>query len=484
MATMRCTFICLLGTVIVWSCTFSRYLLHMSPPWYANDIHSGRQRNTNAIINERKHIPDNDTSERATTVHDSRKKFGVFNPNVSAIHAVEESYSPSTRGSALNISEKSMSEHGLAKTRRYLLPLLKYGPPGPNSLYNSLRFAVNVALHQNRSLVAVPIRRHMKDRPMKNHREYIPFDETFDVAELSKLVPIVSLESYRNDCGRRVSLDSLVHLDGIKLKWTLTNLARNGVDPDAKEHYLSVTLPLYLKVLDINLPLFENFDIEIPKMFERFYSSEAIRCLVMFLRDAQGVYNVVDYHAETYPKIDEHMTRAPYIHKMADDAKSFICSGRPYGALHWRNMTGEPCKRDPAVCERPQRLLREHLATIARKTEAFLKSNNVSCLYISCPLLGCDAVHAFEKVIPEVITRVNISNSVDAVSKFRDDNYVIALVEQEIAIRAAVFIKNRWSNWSMFVEYARNVKGKPTISLSDIPGIPEELNHVPELIRR
>nr|XP_006824948.1 PREDICTED: uncharacterized protein LOC102804318 [Saccoglossus kowalevskii] len=113
------------------------------------------------------------------------------------------------------------------------------------------------------------------------------------------------------------------------------------------------------------------------------------------------------------------------------------------------------------------------IGNITKAVADLQKKNNLSCLYVACPEWSTSILDELSKFIPKEqiyhLKRlpVNADNR-----KLLDDYYAASLIEQEICYRSRVFLAAGFSNWSNFVTKERDLEGKITFNIKELPGIP------------
>ncbi|XP_070545978.1 uncharacterized protein [Ptychodera flava] len=118
-----------------------------------------------------------------------------------------------------------------------------------------------------------------------------------------------------------------------------------------------------------------------------------------------------------------------------------------------------------------------HAATpaIVRQINKIMKAEKIPCLYIAKPLYPQSIEEYLSVTDLRVFTIRDIIAMVPSLKEYEFDNYVKSLVEQEMAENAPLFFSSRTSNWSFYVEFTRDMRKKKTVSVRELPGLPEEL---------
>ena len=87
-----------------------------------------------------------------------------------------------------------MDERGWFQARRYLLPVLQYGP---SNQHRQMVEAAMMAKASNRTLLLPKLSRWFRDNVSKPLH---PFSAVFDVRALSNFVPVISHDHYQVRC--------------------------------------------------------------------------------------------------------------------------------------------------------------------------------------------------------------------------------------------------------------------------------------------
>ncbi|XP_077863110.1 uncharacterized protein LOC144345892 [Saccoglossus kowalevskii] len=94
---------------------------------------------------------------------------------------------------------------------------------------------------------------------------------------------------------------------------------------------------------------------------------------------------------------------------------------------------------------------------------------NITKLYIAAP----EYENAIISVMKKRFRSTKDASDVILPERYKSDNYVYSLVDQEICQRSDFFIQSGWSMWSAFVAFFRVSSNKTTIVLRDLSGYPE-----------
>ncbi|XP_070547084.1 uncharacterized protein [Ptychodera flava] len=158
-----------------------------------------------------------------------------------------------------------------------------------------------------------------------------------------------------------------------------------------------------------------------------------------------------------------------------------ICHGESYVVFHWRNRSAEmPCffGRDKGIpCADLLKEIRKVAEQACDAIADLMKRENIKCIYVACPLWSLEIIDILSKRIPR--KDIFISGDLDVPDKFKryfEDYYMLSLVDQEIAARAAIFISQGSSNWSDFVKELRDTSGRVTYNIRELAGIPADVN--------
>ncbi|XP_006825251.1 uncharacterized protein LOC102805411 [Saccoglossus kowalevskii] len=360
------------------------------------------------------------------------------------------------------------------KTDRYLFPIHFYAG-GPNYQYNDFRIALSYAIHQKRSIVAVSFAVHFTQDEEGGATK--SFSETFDETEMKKIMPLASIEEFKEACGSNLDFIVMNPFD-----------KSNRVTDKYKDEYIR-TVETFREIYGITLPE-PSIIPQTPQDSLRIYEqSMEQRCIGIFRPwDIDNRY-IVPMRQEIYRIIDEHFFWAPYIRNIGERVANSLCDGKPYMALHWRNRTGEPCRlkekrsgigktfigyASETKClqrARELQLVNEVARRLPRDISAIMKDYGFPCIYIAYPPYSETIIDVFNKAkVPGIRTIHDMINSGDPdVQRYKDDQYVMSLLEQEICIRAKVFIQRRESNWSEIVKYARDIQGGITMVQQFLP---------------
>ncbi|XP_070547094.1 uncharacterized protein [Ptychodera flava] len=360
------------------------------------------------------------------------------------------------------VSPTSFSEVGFRGNNdtptRYLLPVKSAISGGASFQYKRLKVAVRFALLTNRTLVLTPfvldgghVRGFSEDRVRS-------FESTFDVKKAEALLPLATINQYIHECNDKRS----------------TVLAWNFYG----ERYETVREKLFQPILGINLPeadqvhpLPNNNDFD-----EVGAETENETCVALSV-DGHFIATKPLIDDDIAKTINKGLTPAEEIRIVGKYFSDRICQGESYLAYHWRNMSAEmPCffgreNKEVSCADRLKEIRK--LAEIASDSVVDLvMKENVKCLYVACPLWSLEIVDILSKRMPR--KDIIISGDLDVPDEYKpyfEDYYFLALVEQEIAFHAAIFISAGKSNWSDFVKGRRESEGKVTYNIRELAGL-------------
>ncbi|XP_077868609.1 uncharacterized protein LOC144359233 [Saccoglossus kowalevskii] len=333
---------------------------------------------------------------------------------------------------------------------KYIFGLQRYGTGGQNAQYSGFVNAVLFALITNRTLVMTPFFVHGGHVMHGYNREHMKeFNDTFNKSRLDQLVRLTTVQHYKSTCNESNSM---------VLTWC-----------DAKYHDSSTTLfnifglqlPGELTVLKKNISQQELDDLVGGVQCLVFYQTHKFRIKVSNKEDA-------------LMNIRMHLERSPDIKRVTDTALNGVCQ-RPFLALHFRNKSAEmPCffHYNKTRCDNIKRRVLSLVENITTAVAEIMKSNNLSCLYVSCPLWSRGIIDNLAQKIPRdrIFTSDDLTRDANSIPYY-NDYYFLSLVEQEICYRSSIFIASTWSTWSTHVRYERISAGRQTFYLNELPGI-------------
>ncbi|XP_077994016.1 uncharacterized protein LOC144447803 [Glandiceps talaboti] len=355
-------------------------------------------------------------------------------------------------------ADKSVTDNKAQSTKsRYLLPMKTLQGGGTNRQYFIFENAVMLALLTKRSLVQMPFFLHGGHTYGFSMEHMRDFNTTFDLSSVKELLPLATIEEYVNTC-KPENTKIITWGNTEKYESTRTKMLRDkiGIELEGVDKVMK---------LDDEMGL-EEFQI----------LTDGAQCLVYFAIDRFRLEIDQLTSQSLKDDITEHLVRTPRVRKIVDDISHDICNGDPYLALHWRNKTSErPC--NGKVKTECQDILREasYFADITG-SEIFnlMKKYKLKCLYVACPLWSLKIIDHLAKRIPRdhIFISANLTTGRTENQDYFDDYYYLALIEQEIVYRAQVFVSAGSSNWSNFVVLLRELTGRTTFNIRDLPGMP------------
>ncbi|XP_078000592.1 uncharacterized protein LOC144453188 [Glandiceps talaboti] len=393
--------------------------------------------------------------------------------NGSKVHRLNDQQSiPEVGSRNLTISMNGASPVQMKTVRqRYLLPLMPYAD-GPSGQYIHIRNAVVAAIYKKRVIVISNLHIHHTQTTGPKGRNA---NETFDVDRLRKIVEIASLEDFKRDCETVFTPENLAYgpsQSSVEIKNEQYKKIRNQA-----KTFLNVSVPELEEVQPFrnnSMQIFEDQD-------------SSVQCLGYVTPRFQLLGN-----ATIEEMVRENFLRAPFIRKMADDLLCNMCNGS-LALMHWRNKSGEYCRNDEEMSANtkdcPDRnkeglsLLAEKVDTIINIVEKTVKNHNVSCLYVATAPYEQKMVHRMKERLKNLYTIDTAINLSKDLYGYRDDNWVLSLVEQQMAEQVPLFISCSGSQWSRFVELRRKPANRTTMALRDLPGIPPVLLNYKYLLK-
>ncbi|XP_070546433.1 uncharacterized protein [Ptychodera flava] len=287
---------------------------------------------------------------------------------------------------------------------------------------------------------------------------------------LSQVVPVATIEAFKRVCNQ----------NNIKvILW-----------PMEATKYEIVKKLIYTDIIDVDLPSKDKVTILEHTQIDQMVSiTENESCVALSIDGLEQAIKFVDSKqlGQLQHLADKHLTPSPNIVHIANDLTKKICPGRRYLAYHWRNKTAEMAcffghERHENECAWRRKEIRKFAEISAEAVTDLMKSEQIECIYLACPLWALEMVDILSKRIP----RASIFTSGDILGskKYKtllDDYYKLSLVEQEICLRAAVFVASHDSSWSKFVVANREANGKTNYNIKTLVKLPHDLP--PGLIR-
>nr|XP_006825040.1 PREDICTED: uncharacterized protein LOC102801701 [Saccoglossus kowalevskii] len=396
------------------------------------------------------------TSEQISTQSDQftnkADEQNVITPSYTSITDIPTQDSPTNYTFPATTVSVDKSPHQITNTT-YLLMVAFINPnSGPQNHYRRLRLGLAVAMSQNRSYVTYPFRNHITDTDRGRLRT---FNETWDINKLNQLIPVIEHSTLYSKCKEDIAIFNDHPSQNI-----ITGMQRDiGVAFSRDDVVDKHCTPRNVCVEDmINS-----------------------RCLII-----GDTVDFVDWTSsqnlsQWLTLIDKYLMKAPYIVNIAGDAVAAICNQDPFLVFHWRNHTGERCKfwnLRGSICDPYFLSLVDYADRIAHNLLAVMSERNAKCLYIAYPPFSEEIANILRPYIQTLVTRDDLFVRVPTLSPYHDDNYVISLIEQEIAVRADCFLGNRGSGWSIMTSYARRAIGKDTMWLHSAVDMPKPVHSV------
>ncbi|XP_006818413.1 uncharacterized protein LOC102808223 [Saccoglossus kowalevskii] len=330
----------------------------------------------------------------------------------------------------------------------YLLPVIHKG--GQNVQFNSFKKAAAFALLRNRTIVLTPFFFHGGDERGWTIQHWREFNMTFDTAELQKIVPVATLSEFKRECDGKMKALITSHYRIYKANLTLNRLLH--LKPVAYNNTVKTSRYVYDKLI---------FDDE--------------PCLALLLPHYLDMPK-----KEVSDLIDSHFVRAPIIKRAVDTVLRHACQGGHMMALHWRNRTGETCFHFSAadkVKEKCRKAIPEAAIAaemVAHSVKWHMEKENTTCLFVAHPHYSKPAIDYFKKVIPGYrVIDSDIARELKApeTDRIKNDMYLMSLFDQEMCYRSKLFLRQRYSSWSDFIEEQRNVIGTSTMRIAQLQGL-------------
>ncbi|XP_070554951.1 uncharacterized protein [Ptychodera flava] len=345
---------------------------------------------------------------------------------------------------------------GTARTpaSRYLMPAYIFPKSGPQHIYVRFTKILPLVAFQNRTLVAFPIRNHITQDNASKARD---LSDTFDIELLKQFVPVVTpYEFFRQCSGSAVVV--------VRGKNTSGNLLR--------EIYRDTGLLFQAIELDK-----ENSKKKLT--FERrpFFLWE-YPCIIY--RPPRTLYYNVTQWEETAKEANRYVKKAPYIRSMGEQGGRHICKGERYLAFHWRNRSGERCTMwgRKQFCNFTRLNLIQESPQLVKAFKDYMELQKISCVYMAFPPFAKRMYDILRPHIPQLYTKEDLIKTVPSIDAYKNDNFVVSLVEQEIIKRADIFIGCRKSAWTHFAKSERDSMNRSTIYLNSVEGMPKVVSAI------
>ncbi|XP_070564620.1 uncharacterized protein [Ptychodera flava] len=286
----------------------------------------------------------------------------------------------------------------------------------------------------------------------RSNRGVRTFNETYDAGRLNELVKVSTFEEFHRACNSSVDILLVAPTKHISAE-----------DYQPKRDF-------YSQAYNISIPPYHKIPSSFDERVDALRSTDSVKCLGI-LEPGYWKNWPVTPTVDRLKQVENYLILAPAIRNMADRAADKMCGGRPYLAFHWRNRTGEICKPDhPCKDVGLIAAINKTAAVAADDLKKYTAKNNLSCTYVAFPPFAKRMITILAHAkVPNVVTRENITTSeYPEIERFKEDNYMMALIEQQICIRSKIFIAAMFSSWSGLVVRAREAMGAPTEKLPDI----------------
>ncbi|XP_077867653.1 uncharacterized protein LOC144356978 [Saccoglossus kowalevskii] len=328
------------------------------------------------------------------------------------------------------------------------MPAFIRGSTGPQNNFKRLADALVAARYRNCSIATYPIPVH---KTQDNGSTARSWSDTFDVKgmERTSSVPIISPQLFHEHCNGKAAFSICTARKQLNFK-NITDKLQSDIglsfviDNDTNKGGFGCDTFL-------NATCVITIDTVLPK------ASRSLQKTV-------GIF----------------FNRAAYIQDIATNITNTMCKGKPYIAFHWRNRTGERCdiwytNKNRSLCDFKLLTLQNSSKQLVKVIKNYMNKEKLLCMYIAFPPFTKRILDIIGDNIPNYFTKQDIINLVPDIAKYKDDNYVISLVEQEIAIRAAKFIGCRGSAWTNQVVKGRTQIRKKSVMINSLPGVPRDV---------
>ncbi|XP_070548605.1 uncharacterized protein [Ptychodera flava] len=369
----------------------------------------------------------------------------------------------------VNVDDNNNKKPSVDDRRRYLAPLHTYFDGGPNWAFSTFRMELRLALLQNRTIVATPFRVH--DRlQMDILHSMRTLEDTFDVDKIREIVPVVSIEEFYQDCKEEIEPE---------MKWKPFKLIQNKTITN-RERFLKMQQAV--GEIRKNYPFKSRVNEDSPSDANRIFLENTwnTRCLAFYFdEDIRWLKTWKD--DQLFAQVNKHLAWAPYIRHMVDEVYGTICDGKEFPVIHWRNRTGEGCLLgtpwQKKVCKAEDsmnlKIMSELVTLMVDSLVEYMHSSNYQCVYIAYPPYEQEFVNKLKDKSLGIFSLRDIMSS--EISRYKDDNYVLSIIEQEIAVRAKLFIGWRESSWTRIVYNIRYPLNRPNLPLPRVPNMPKVL---------
>ncbi|XP_070546889.1 uncharacterized protein [Ptychodera flava] len=220
--------------------------------------------------------------------------------------------------------ERQSTTHALSEVnvKQYLLPIRTKAAGGCNSQFQRFKNAIMMSLLTNRTLVTTPFFLHGGHVHGYTAEHVRPFNYTFDVNSLAKLLPLATVESYKLVCNRS---------NKKVIGWRVV-----------AEDYEHCKAKLFHDIMGIDLPAVDDL-IDMQYGFEETLSKiKDVKCVAFttttkFLPKFDDRSEKRDIRVE----ISKRFVRSPRVTQIAEDLTEYMCNGVQYISFHWRNKSAE-----------------------------------------------------------------------------------------------------------------------------------------------
>ncbi|XP_070546648.1 uncharacterized protein [Ptychodera flava] len=346
--------------------------------------------------------------------------------------------------------------------RRYILSVRPHMKgEGASTQYWMFKNVIMMALLTNRTLVMTPFFLSGGNVEQGVHADRMrAFNDTFDVNILSKLLPVATIDQYKQSCSENNTLIIRLRIPDVTYQRLSTKLFRDLINVD---------LPSEGKLIKDNA-----------KLEDIVQKYKDVECLAItpfkdYLNDFGG-----SERKEMEKAVDKHLVRPPKVRHIVDVIYDQICDGKPYLAYHFRNRTAEmPCifQVNPEACKAIVEELNELSEMASAALYELMTRESIECIYVACPLWSKGITLILSKMIPmnHIITFQDIEISSEYTT-FIGDYYMLSLIEQEIAFRAQIFVSAGFSKWSQIVVEGREAIGRTSYNIRQLAKIPETVH--------
>ncbi|XP_077866665.1 uncharacterized protein LOC144355128 [Saccoglossus kowalevskii] len=323
------------------------------------------------------------------------------------------------------------------------------------------RIAVKFAVFQHRTFVI---------RPFIDYNTLEPrnVDTTFDLEKLKEILPVASEKDFISLCGNTLTANNVFIPPSIDAnsKETIYQLYQNMAEWKVLFQAFTArsalnNIPEVTSELDTVITSFGN------SATNDYHNSKNEKCIALFPTDDL----VLPCNDKINTRVEQYLVRAPYIRQIAERFISIVCGGN-FAVIHLHLKSRERCHRDVDCIVGKKREVEDlcnAANNISETIEHTLRNNKLNCIYVAAPpsykqkfadqlKLGTLQVFAF----------THIFEMVPESTKYQDDDYIISLIEQEIAERIPLFISSRQSSWSFYVEYTRTIRKMKTVAIEEL----------------